>query len=485
MSDEVSARYLRKCLRDSDEDMELVTIVASFIVVVATASYGQVYRVKEVTWNECERSQVRATWMNTLKNETKCREQLRLDIRCFDKLCHLLQSKGGLVTTRNVTVKEVVAQFLHVLAHDLKNRTAQALFARFGETVSRQFHVVLESILKLGDYYIKRVDHTTNYAHDNKWKWFEGAVGALDGTYIKMIVPIDDRARYRDRKGDTSTNVLATCDPNLHFTYVLPGWEGSASDPRILRDALRRPNDKYFLVDLGYTNCEGFLTPYKKTRYHLNLWRGNIPTNYMELFNLRHSSARNTIERAFGEENMEETTYLQEVEQELEAMEGIDMEEKDNDFISSTRSTNEWTEFMDQLAKTMFFTLEMTRQGKEHSVPLPAPARRSYNSWNSKMDTILTSTLYQQINEGNKGDRDFKPQAYQAVADKLRVELNIILSAAHVKNRIKVWKKHYAVITEIRNYTKFRWDEERKMLVIPVEELEDWKNYCKVITSGL
>ncbi|KAL6569216.1 hypothetical protein OROHE_003497 [Orobanche hederae] len=91
------------------------------------------------------------------------------------------------------------------------------------------------------------------------------------------------------------------------------------------------------------------------------------------------------------------------------------------------------------------------------------------------MDVILTSILFQQINEGNKGDEDFKPQAYQAVVDKLRVELNITLSASHIKNRIRSWKKHYAVIIEIRTYTKFRWDEGRKMLVIPIEELADWK----------
>ena len=112
---------------------------------------------------------------------------------------------------------------------------------------------------------------------------------------MKMTVPIEDRTRYRDRKGDISINVLASCD--LCFTYVLPGWEGSTSDPRILRDALWRPNglkiprNKFLLVDLGFTNGEGFLAPYKGTRYHLNLWRGNTPTNYKELFNLRHSSA--------------------------------------------------------------------------------------------------------------------------------------------------------------------------------------------------
>lgn len=63
----MSTRDLRKCLRDSEEDMELVMIVASFIVVVGAASYGQMHRVKEVTWNECENSQIRATWMNTKK----------------------------------------------------------------------------------------------------------------------------------------------------------------------------------------------------------------------------------------------------------------------------------------------------------------------------------------------------------------------------------------------------------------------------------
>lgn len=87
------------------------------------------YRVEEVTWNKYERSQIRDTWMNTLKNETRCRDQLRLGIHCLDKLCHLLQSEGGLVISRNV-VKEVVSPFLYILAHDLENKIIQTLFAR-------------------------------------------------------------------------------------------------------------------------------------------------------------------------------------------------------------------------------------------------------------------------------------------------------------------------------------------------------------------
>ena len=48
------------------------------------------------------------------------------------------------------------------------------------------------------------------------------------------------RGRYRNRKGDLTTNVLGVCSPDAEFIFVLPGWEGSAADGRVLRDALRR-----------------------------------------------------------------------------------------------------------------------------------------------------------------------------------------------------------------------------------------------------
>ena len=48
-------------------------------------------------------------------------------------------------------------------------------------------------------------------------------------------------------------------------------------------------------------NGEGFLTPYRGQRYHLSDWRQNhTPRSKEELFNYRHSSARNVIERCFG-----------------------------------------------------------------------------------------------------------------------------------------------------------------------------------------
>ncbi|KAL2904816.1 GMP synthase [glutamine-hydrolyzing] [Bienertia sinuspersici] len=94
------------------------------------------------------------------------------------------------------------------------------------------------------------------------------------------------------------------------------------------------------------------------------------------------------------------------------------------------------------------------------------------------MDAILTSTLLEQINEGNKGDGDFKTQAYQPVVEWLTTELSIIVIVDHARNRIKVWKKHYGVIL------KFKWDEERKMVVIPIEDLSAWELYNRVTGEG-
>uniref|UniRef100_A0A803LJG9 DDE Tnp4 domain-containing protein n=1 Tax=Chenopodium quinoa TaxID=63459 RepID=A0A803LJG9_CHEQI len=68
-------------------------------------------------------------------------------------------------------------------------------------------------------------------------------LGALDGTYINVNVPSQERPKYRTRKGTIAMNVLGVCAPNLQFIYVLPGWEGSAHDMRVLRNALSRPDD--------------------------------------------------------------------------------------------------------------------------------------------------------------------------------------------------------------------------------------------------
>ncbi|KAG8490737.1 hypothetical protein CXB51_013973 [Gossypium anomalum] len=84
------------------------------------------------------------------------------------------------------------------------------------------------------------------------------------------------------------------------------GWEGSAHDSRILSDVfscpkgLRISKGKYYLADAGYGIRNGYITPYRGVRYHLKEFSDQGPENAKELFNLRHSSLRITIERVFG-----------------------------------------------------------------------------------------------------------------------------------------------------------------------------------------
>ncbi|KAI3735325.1 hypothetical protein L6452_14820 [Arctium lappa] len=104
---------------------------------------------------------------------------------------------------------------------------------------------------------------------------FPGAIGALDGTLIHAVVPLNQQARYRGRgRGDCFQNVLAMCDFNMIFTYVWAGWEGIAHDARVLREVAFDPNsrfsfpppNKYYLCDAAYPNTRSFLTPYRNTR---------------------------------------------------------------------------------------------------------------------------------------------------------------------------------------------------------------------------
>ena len=62
----------------------------------------------------------------------------------------------------------------------------------------------------------------------------------LNGCHIKLKVPLHEKPKYQKRKGEIATNVLAACTKDMQFTCVLPGWEGSAANSRVLQDALRR-----------------------------------------------------------------------------------------------------------------------------------------------------------------------------------------------------------------------------------------------------
>ncbi|PPE00443.1 hypothetical protein GOBAR_DD02539 [Gossypium barbadense] len=175
-------------------------------------------------------------------SDETCIEQVRMNRTAFFKLCEMLESIGGLKSSRNMLVDEQVAMFLHIISHHLKNRVIKHHFRRSGEIVSRAFHSVLNAFIRLQDVLFKKSKPITADSSDTRWKWFKNCLDALDGTHIKIKVPTVDKPRYRTRKGDIATNMLGVCTPDMQFVYVLPGWEGSVADGRVLRDAISRRN---------------------------------------------------------------------------------------------------------------------------------------------------------------------------------------------------------------------------------------------------
>ncbi|XP_073120077.1 protein ANTAGONIST OF LIKE HETEROCHROMATIN PROTEIN 1-like [Henckelia pumila] len=249
------------------------------------------YRRRERSYNVTGRIPAQINHLQRIIEigDVQCVLNLRMNRNAFARLCYLLENVSGIVDLRYVRIQENVAMFLYILAHHKKNRVVGHDYLQSGKTVSSHVHEILRSILKLHPILL-------------------GCLGALDGTYISVQVTNKDKAKYRSRKGTTTINVLGVCNRDMQFIYALTGWEGSVADARILRDDVNRQDGLkisrgcYYLCDNGYPNVEGFLTPYRRTRYHMDQWIGGSlePQNYKEFFNSKHSHARNVIERAFG-----------------------------------------------------------------------------------------------------------------------------------------------------------------------------------------
>ncbi|XP_045106165.1 putative nuclease HARBI1 [Portunus trituberculatus] len=128
---------------------------------------------------------------------------------------------------------------------------------------------------------------------------FPGIVGCIDGSHIPIPGPSHNRAGYINRKGFPSIQLQAVCDDNLLFLDIITGWPGSVNDARVFRnsplyDILERGSideNHHLLGDSAYGLAMYMMVPFRHYG-HLSAEQ----TNY----NVRHSSARVAIERAFG-----------------------------------------------------------------------------------------------------------------------------------------------------------------------------------------
>ncbi|KAJ6411218.1 hypothetical protein OIU84_007890 [Salix udensis] len=239
----------------------------------------------------------------------RCLENFRMDKQAFYKLCDILQGKGLLRHTNRIKIEEQLAIFLFIIGHNLRTRAVQELFRYSGETISRHFNNVLNAIMAISLDFFQPPgsDIPPEILEDPRfYPYFKDCVGAVDRIHIPVMVGIDEQGPFRNKNGQLSQNVLVACSFDLRFHYVLAGWEGSASDLRVLNSALTRrnklqvPEGKYYLVDSKYANMPGFIAPYNGVLCHLNEFVGGYPPrDSRELFNQRHLLLRNVTDRIF------------------------------------------------------------------------------------------------------------------------------------------------------------------------------------------
>lgn len=243
-------------------------------------------------------------------NTARFRNVTRMDRSTFDALLALLESRGGFRNSKYMSTGEKLLMFILVLVGN-SNRAICERWQHSGSTTSLVVHEVAGIILRCKHHFLFPVRLNDpvprQISNSNKYSpYFNDCIGALDGTHIPAFIPVADQKNFRNRKKVLTQNVLAVANFDLTFSYVLTGWEGSAHDSRVLSDARTKGLSlfpgKYYLGDAGYALSKDVLTPYRGVRYHLKEWglANQRPQNAKELYNLRHSSLRNVIERIFG-----------------------------------------------------------------------------------------------------------------------------------------------------------------------------------------
>ncbi|KAI4455734.1 hypothetical protein MML48_9g00000305 [Holotrichia oblita] len=116
---------------------------------------------------------------------------------------------------------------------------------------------------------------------------FLGVLGAIDGTHVAILQPVQDEYIYFNRKRFHSKNVQIICDSNLVILNVNANFGGAGHDPFIWRNSMVYRHLKEY-----YRNNNRRSWLLGDSGYPLQPWL-LIPIN-------QQKSTRNCVERYIG-----------------------------------------------------------------------------------------------------------------------------------------------------------------------------------------
>nr|KAJ0187983.1 hypothetical protein LSAT_V11C900464890 [Lactuca sativa] len=154
-----------------------------------------------------------------------------------------LEVKSWLNDSKHISVEEKMVMFLMMIGHNQRYVIIKRRFQHSKQMIHKYFYEVVDKMMVFAKDIIVPTSFNPNPyipGHNRRLRRiFRGAVGALDGTLVHAIVPLEKQHLYRGRgKGECYQNVSAICDFSMIFTFVVAGWEGIAHDSRILSEAL-------------------------------------------------------------------------------------------------------------------------------------------------------------------------------------------------------------------------------------------------------
>ncbi|XP_017970384.1 PREDICTED: uncharacterized protein LOC108660642 [Theobroma cacao] len=172
----------------------------------------------------------------TLQTPGESYRMFRMESHAVLQLIETLINKGWLHPSKDMKALEAVALFLWTCAHNETNRNVQNKYEKSAETVRRKFGEVLDSLCLLANEIVKASDFQyvevpSKIKNDRRyWPYFQGCIGAIDGSHVLAIPPVNDQIRFIGRKGYPTLNVMLVCNFDMLFTFVVVGWPGTTHD---------------------------------------------------------------------------------------------------------------------------------------------------------------------------------------------------------------------------------------------------------------
>ncbi|KAJ9557775.1 hypothetical protein OSB04_012389 [Centaurea solstitialis] len=117
--------------------------------------------------------------------DTQCIDLLRMSRVAFIQLCAHFKAKGWLTDSKHILVEEKVAIFLMIIGHNQRYRVVKNRFQHSTQTIHKNFHEFDKEIIVPTSF---NPNPETPGNNRRLRRIFKGAIGALDGTLVHVVV---------------------------------------------------------------------------------------------------------------------------------------------------------------------------------------------------------------------------------------------------------------------------------------------------------